>query len=48
MERGANNTTVIWLHMGEGKLAGAVVEERPENAAVIDYFYERLKDGLDV
>jgi hypothetical protein len=49
MERDVKGTTYIWLHMGDGKkLAWGEITAKPENAAVIDYFYERLKDGLDV
>jgi hypothetical protein len=48
MERSDNGTTVIWLHMGRGEPVGVEIERTPKNAAVVDYFYEKLKDGVEV
>jgi hypothetical protein len=42
----ARETHVIHLVLGDIQLAGVVITRTPENAAVVDYFYERLKDGL--
>ena len=42
----ARETHVIHFVLGDIRLAGAIITRTPENAAVIDYFYERLKDGL--
>jgi hypothetical protein len=34
--------------MGDGKPIGATIKRMPENARVIDYFYEKLKNGVNV
>ncbi|WP_315742220.1 hypothetical protein [Bradyrhizobium sp. SZCCHNR1075] len=48
MERGTNGTHAIRFHLGDGRYAGVVIDQTSENADIIDYFYERLKDGVNL
>ena len=42
----ARETHVIHFVLGDIELAGVILTRTSENAAVIDYFYQKLKDGL--
>jgi hypothetical protein len=49
MERGAGDVThAIFLDLGNGKTASVVIERKPSNEVAIDYFYEKLKDGVNL
>jgi hypothetical protein len=37
---------VIHFVLGDIELVGLILTRTSENAAVIDYFYQKLKDGL--
>jgi hypothetical protein len=44
----ARGTHVIHLVLGDGQRACVVVARTRENAAAIDYFYQKLKHGLNL
>ena len=48
MERAKSGYTEIWFEAGSGKPVGVFIERKSENATVIDYFFEKLKDGLNL
>jgi hypothetical protein len=44
----ARGIHVIHLVVGDGQRACVVITRTRENAAAIDYFYQKLKDGLNL
>jgi hypothetical protein len=44
----ARETHVLHLVLGDGRLVDVVLRRTLENATIIDYFYEKLKHGLNL
>jgi hypothetical protein len=44
----ARKSHVLHLVLGEGRGVDVILRQTLENAAVIDYFYEKLKDGQNL
>lgn len=48
MERGKTGVLAQQLVMSNGSRADVVIDRTEANAAALDYFHEKLKDGLNV
>jgi hypothetical protein len=48
IERGTRGTHAIHLVMPNGSRVDVAITRTDANAAVIDYFYEKLKDGVNL
>jgi hypothetical protein len=48
MERGKTGVLAMHLVMSNGSRADIVIERTDANAAALDYFYDKLKDGMNI
>jgi hypothetical protein len=48
IERASEKTFAIHLMMPDSKEAGVFIARTDDNATAIDYFHDKLKDGLNI